>query len=511
MASLVFSVTGGRTRAFAFESGDVISDFGNLGRWEVTDDTDRLRTALGKMTISKIETTIRSLNFTLRTRGSDGGRKFALIQCFLENWERIMAGALATHAQNQAMAYLRNQAEASAPVPASEVATGSDGAPIAPFSGSAHRLTEEVKDDPSTALLGDTEVDSLITQARDMGWNINVIKRGKTPAVPEADAEKSDTEKSNDVKGITDADHDLTLADFYDMDINQDDYPKFYQSFLEDGADFVTKTVSVIDNQRRFQLVELKVLASTTVADLKGKICQCLIEKYGLVAQATKVMTTDDFRLLNVVRRLFDDDVLTDLPDDMGHSDYMTMYLELVLRGGGKTLPTKKSVITKKTIIETKKKDLLGKVSGIDVAKIQLNMEKKIIQDATESMSKLYNCAENEGMVAFKYLLQKLSVQNLGDKKKSPAIDALKASHMDTRLSKLEDLMLRDAYPALYTLYDEVSGLLETAELTFEYVLNSTFLKEGGGMDWAKIRRAIEDEQTRRAPPAEIAGDDMDL
>ena len=114
-------------------------------------------------------------------------------------------------------------------------------------------------------------------------------------------------------------------------------------------------------------------------------------------------------------------------------------------------------------------------------------------------------------MVAFKYLLQKLSAQNLGDKKNSPAIDAVKASHMDTRLSKFEDLMLRDAYPVLYVLHDEVSGLLETAELTFEYVLNSTFLKEGGGRDWAKIKRAIEDEQTRRAPPAQIAGDDMDL
>eukprot|EP00438_Fugacium_kawagutii_P035219 Skav214615 [mRNA] locus=scaffold5513:7197:8063:- [translate_table: standard] len=288
------------------------------------------------------------------------------------------------------------------------------------------------------------------------------------------------------------------------MDINQDDYPQFYQSFLEDDADFVTKTVAVFDNQGRYKLLELKVLASTTVADLKGKICQCLIEKHG--AREGKVMTSDDFCLLTGSRRLFDDDVLIDVPDDLGHADYIQLYLQLILRGGGKGLPTKKPVVTKKTIVDEKKKGLLQKVASVNIAK--MNMEKKIVEDAANSMTMLYNHAETDGMTSFKFLLEKLRTENLGDKKNSPAMDTLKVTHVDARVFKLGDVMLRDAYPSLYTLYDEVSGLLESAELTFEFVLNSAFLKSGGGMNWAQIKRAIEDEQTRRAPPV---GDDMDL
>ena len=51
MASLVFSLSGGQTRAYAFESGDV----NNLAQWDVTDDTARLEDTLTQMTVWKIE------------------------------------------------------------------------------------------------------------------------------------------------------------------------------------------------------------------------------------------------------------------------------------------------------------------------------------------------------------------------------------------------------------------------------------------------------------------------
>ncbi|CAJ1395057.1 unnamed protein product [Effrenium voratum] len=504
MASLVFSLADGRVRAFAFESGDVIEDFNSLEQWEVTNDTDRLQSILSKMTIAKIDSTLRSLNFSTRK----GCTKAVMIRSFLEQWERIKVGALATHAHNQAMAYLQNEATANAPASSSNVATGSDGSSFTPFNGYAHRLADEVNADPSTNLLGNSEVDDLITQAREMGWKINVIRRANMPNVRTNNekSEDSESEKSED----RESENDFTLADFLETNtFDEDDTHLFYQFFLEDGTDFITKTVRVMDWKRNFKLLEFKALASTTISFLKNMICDGINEMRRTKHIGGNGMTIRDFNLINNGVKMHDDDVLDNFQDDEGENDHVTVYLRLVLRGGGKMLGAKKASITKKTIIEEKKKDVLVKVMNVNI--VNMVVEKKTIEEAGQSMTTLYNCAETDGMTAFKYLLQKLSTRNLGDRKSSPAIDALNATHVDMRLVKLGDMMLRDTYPSLFTLSDEVSGMLESAELTFDYILHCAFLKESGSMNWAEVKRAIEDEQVRRSPPADIAGEDMSL
>ena len=90
MASLVFSLSGGQTRAYAayaFESGDVITDINNLAQWDITDDTARLEVALNKMTIREIEYTLGALNFSTRKR--EGCTKRHIIRSFVRHWERL--------------------------------------------------------------------------------------------------------------------------------------------------------------------------------------------------------------------------------------------------------------------------------------------------------------------------------------------------------------------------------------------------------------------------------------
>ena len=59
-------------------------------------------------------------------------------------------------------------------------------------------------------------------------------------------------------------------------------------------------------------------------------------------------------------------------------------------------------------------------------------------------------------------------------------LDSLKLTHADVRVNALCDIVMPDILPRLYSLADAVNGMVETSELTFEYALKQTFMKDNG-------------------------------
>lgn len=141
--------------------------------------------------------------------------------------------------------------------------------------------------------------------------------------------------------------------------------------------------------------------------------------------------------------------------------------------------------ITKQTILLEKQKAVLAKMKAVNIT--NMVVEKQIIETAGNVLSQLYVQAERDGEASFQYLLQKISAKNLGNKDVSPVMDATMASHADVRIANLANLMLRDAFPSLYCLYDEVITMVESAELSYEYILTCAFAKEDMTVNWTKL------------------------
>ena len=595
MASLVFSLSGGQTRAYAFESGDVITDINNLAQWDITDDTVRLEATLGKMTVRKIEDTLGALNFSTRKRG--GCTKAHMIRSFVQHWERIKTGAVASEAHRQGMALLeREVADGSA----GGSTSASGGEAVVPFGGYAHRLSDDPEgDDPDTNLLGNDEVDELIAQARDSGWNVKVCNltrlalkekygivsltctvldlRGsdrKTLGTVSmtADIGKSvctlcvemaehlheqglvedrnwkqvifyddmplvETWKSLKACGITqDTDkvivrlysvddarfmdimtgnHDnmgiITIQDFLDIAVkdpedtvpDEDDTALFSPSFLRVFEEEESLSVKVFVQKTLLFAVPMSPIA--TVADTKDRIVQTINSLQGHLKMP---IASDDFVLKVSGRAMSDDAELSTFAME-GNAE-LRISMEFRIRGGGKAVKgVKKDTMSKAVVVSKLKTEMLKKVSSLNIA--SMVVDKKIIDEAGQVLTNIFNTAETNAEMSFRFLLQKLDAKTLGDTNSSQIMDALKLNHADARVFKLSELLLKDAFPALYNLHEEVGGMIESAEMTCEFVINGAFLKPDCFLNWPLIKKEIEAEQARRALPVVISSDDMHL
>ena len=593
MASLVFSLSGGQTRAYAFESGDVITDINNLAQWDITDDTVRLEATLGKMTVRKIEDTLGALNFSTRKRGEC--TKAHMIRSFVQHWERIKTGAVASEAHRQGMALLeREVADGSA----GGSASASGGEAVVPFGGYAHRLSDDPEgDDPATNLLGNDEVDELITKARDSGWNVKVCNlsrlalkekygimsltctvldlRGSDQktlgtvnmtadigksvstlcvemaeylheqglvedrnwkqvifydAMPLVENWKSlkaygiteDTVKvvvrlysvddarfMDIMTGNTDSQKVMTIQDFLDINDPEDTVPDeddtalFSPSFLRVFEDDASLSVKVFVQQTLLFAVPMSPIA--TVADTKDRIVQTINSLQGHLKMP---ISSDDFVLKVSGRAMSDDAELSTFA--MEGNTELRISMEFRIRGGGKAVKgVKKDTMSKAVVVAKLKTEMLKKVSSVNIP--NMAVDKKIIEEAGQILTNIYNTAETNAEMSFRFLLQKLDAKTLGDTKSSQVMDALKLNHADARVFKLSELLLKDAFPALYNLYEEVGGMIESAEMTCEFVINGAFLKPDCFLNWPLIKKEIEAEQVRRAPPVVISSDDMHL
>ena len=98
----------------------------------------------------------------------------------------------------------------------------------------------------------------------------------------------------------------------------------------------------------------------------------------------------------------------------------------------------------------------------------------------------------------FKTMLRKISDEHIGNHEASEVLDALKLTHTDIRVSALCNIIMPDILPELYSLSESVNGMVETSDFTFEYALQQAFMKDNGTIPWNLLKRALEDEITRR-------------
>eukprot|EP00434_Breviolum_minutum_P013982 symbB.v1.2.012330.t1/scaffold840.1/size211989/1 len=335
-------------------------------------------------------------------------------------------------------------------------------------------------------------------------------------AIPLVNVPESETEEETNEESDVDNDQKvMTIQDFLDIEDpenacpDEDDTALFFPSFLRVFEDEASLSVKVLVQGTLLFAVPMSPIA--TVEDTKTRIAQTINSLQGHLKMP---VASDDFVLKVSGLAMSDDAELTTFA--MEGNTELRIAMEFRTRGGGKTLATKKSGITKQAILLEKQKAVLAKMKEVNIAKMVV--EKQIIESAGNVLSQLYVQAERDGEASFQYLLQKISARNLGDKDASAVMDATRASHSDVRIANLANLMLRDTFPSLYGLYDEVNTMVESAELSYEYILTCAFAKEDMTVNWTKLRKAIEIERARRAPPAVIAnvatadgGNDMDL
>ena len=281
------------------------------------------------------------------------------------------------------------------------------------------------------------------------------------------------------------------LTDSSDFDQKDDPKCAVMVKFYQPNGDYLFGLP--VENPR-IEIGELKVMVIDKVLELNPS-STLTMEAFKLYHEGDRMDT--EFKLVTLL--------------EWGSKE-LRLTLGLTLKGGGKSVQVKKDAMLKARIMIEKKKVVLEKMAKVNLQK--LVVEQETINEAGKILSEIFKHAETNGIASFAFLLQKLKDENIGKKgnETSPLIEILKNSHTDMKTANLCDMLLRDSFPALYALADEVNAMIESAELTCEFVLNQAYMKANGHLGWALLKRAVEDEQTRRAPPAHLLGqDDADM
>eukprot|EP00438_Fugacium_kawagutii_P010574 Skav233127 [mRNA] locus=scaffold792:117008:117658:- [translate_table: standard] len=157
----------------------------------------------------------------------------------------------------------------------------------------------------------------------------------------------------------------------------------------------------------------------------------------------------------------------------------------------------KNSGLMKEAVLNKKKEELMEKVKELQTTKVPV--EQKVIDEADKILTTLFNIADTTPQQAFIYILQQVKAETLGTEDDSKLLKAFDCTRQDTRISTLQDLMMRDAFPKLFHLFDTASGMQESMELTYEYIFNRAFLKESTQYDWANAKSFIKNEMANRS------------
>ena len=165
------------------------------------------------------------------------------------------------------------------------------------------------------------------------------------------------------------------------------------------------------------------------------------------------------------------------------------------IRGIGGAKGVKTNVFVKQTII-TNKKNALVEMSHT-LKNSNISMEEVMAVSGAEMM-RIFNLSELNPQAAFSELLGKVSDEAIGTKESSQLLDFFKSNKPDTRIAGIGTIVMRCNYVKLFTMFDEIGGMKETADMTFDYVATNAFTKSVGSWDWSLMKRAIEDEQIGR-------------
>ena len=176
--------------------------------------------------------------------------------------------------------------------------------------------------------------------------------------------------------------------------------------------------------------------------------------------------------------------------------------------GGAKSCPsvkkdkTKADDIAKRTILQDKREKLI-EADAKDLTNFSKTME--VIEDAKSRLTKLYTDSELNHMDTFKGLVRALPTDVLGTTEEdSKLMDIFSNNRIETRLATISEEVMKHNYGKLFDLHAEISGLMETTELTFDYLMTQTFLKGNATWDWNTMKKVIRDEITIRKAMLEM-------
>ena len=165
------------------------------------------------------------------------------------------------------------------------------------------------------------------------------------------------------------------------------------------------------------------------------------------------------------------------------------------IRGSGGAKGIKTNVFVKQSIVMNKKNALIELSNSLMNSKVS---REEVMEASGAEMMRIFKLAEAEPQAAFSLLLGKVCDDAIGTKESSQLLDFFKSNKTETRIAGIGAIVMRSNYGRLFTMFDEIGGMKETADMTFDFVATSAFTKSTGGWDWALMKRAVEDEQMVR-------------
>lgn len=277
------------------------------------------------------------------------------------------------------------------------------------------------------------------------------------------------------------------------------DIPRFAKAkakakVKEDEAD-ITVNVQVLIPGKLPREVRVVVNPKSTAASLRMKVG----EEVEMDVQAVKKLAIrfgETIITLNPGRQL----------KSFGIRDESFMKASVSGFGGGKTV--KKDVMMKQAMIIEKQTKLLSTAARVKPEKCDNG--KTIVEEAGKRMTTLYNLSDKNPKQVIKYLLQNVSDQTLGTVEESPLlIDAFSSGKVDYRLDAIYTLVMPDNFVKLYDFKDEIGAMMETAYITFEFIMHQAYLSDTGVWSWGDFKSDIKAEMIRRTPVAELGDAQM--
>ena len=169
--------------------------------------------------------------------------------------------------------------------------------------------------------------------------------------------------------------------------------------------------------------------------------------------------------------------------------------LAISLRGGGKSA---KKLNLKKSLVADKKEALQAQAQSSDITMI--DTIGATVENAKRSLTTMFDNADTDALAVLNQMLMNVPSEVLGNSKdNSPLLEMLSKGRREYRLGEVGDAVMKANFTRLYDLHAEVGGLTETCELTWDVIVNQTFMKDEGSFDWAGFRRLIEDAIVIRA------------
>ena len=68
----------------------------------------------------------------------------------------------------------------------------------------------------------------------------------------------------------------------------------------------------------------------------------------------------------------------------------------------------------------------------------------------------------------------------------------------------MSKILIKANFKSLCEIYEEIGGVMESTELTIDFIFSQIFMKDAGTWDWKAIEAAVKYEKDRRDASTQI-------